>query len=539
MKRLLILFFIAQGLITVVVAQPTPWQDTLSTIDRIFAAWQSTAAPGGVLRVSRGGELLVEKAYGMADLERNVINTPATVFESGSVAKQFTAAAALLLVREGKLGLDDNLCQHFPDFPDYGSSVTVEQLLHHTSGLRDWGVVAAIGGWPRGSRAYTPAHVREIIWRQKRLNHEPGERYIYSNSNYNMLGFLVEKVSGMSLQDFTETHLFKPAGMTHTQWRDNYNEIVPGRAIAYGRDNGVFVQNMPFENTFGHGAMLTTVEDLEKWNLRWKTGVLGGEVNDLQRQKGKLNNGKEVSYARGVVIGNVNGVTQISHSGATAGYRAWLAYYPEKDLSVALLSNDGTCAPEQLGVQVAEVFFGKKETKTPDFPEVAAATEVLIEKTGFYVNKTNYDTLNAVLREGKLWLNPRGAFTYIGDNKFQHGGHIVTIASPNQLTWKNPDGNTQTFDKITPYRPNAEELAVFAGAYFSDEAEVKIALRVDKDRLLFFRAPDFSTPLTPVYPDVFKDEEGNTYVFSRHSKNKISGFAFSTGRVLELWFGRM
>lgn len=533
MKRLLIALLIVQSTFFTASAQNTPRQDTLSTIDRIFAAWQSTAAPGGALRVSRGGELLVEKAYGMADLERNVINTPATVFESGSVAKQFTAAAALLLVKEGKLNLDDNLCQHFPDFPDYGSGVTVEQLLHHTSGLRDWGVVAAIGGWPRGSRAYTPAHVREIIWRQKRLNHEPGAQYIYSNSNYNMLGFLVEKVSGMSLQEFTEKYLFTPAGMTHTQWRDNYNEIVPNRAIAYGRENGAWVQNMPFEHTFGHGAMLTTVEDLEKWNLRWKNRLLGKEVNDLQRQKGKLNNGKEVSYARGVVIGNVNGVTQISHSGATAGYRAWLAYYPEKDLSVALLSNDGSSAPERLGVQVAEVFLGKKEIEYPDFPEVTLDADSMRAKTGLFINKTNYDTLDIVLRDGKLWISPWGAFTYIGDNKFQHGGHILTYANPNQITWKSPDGSSQTFDKTAPYRPNPTELAAFAGVYISEEADVKVTLDVHKGRLRLFRAPNTYFLLTPVYPDVFKDEEGNTLVFTR------LGYAFSTGRVLHLWFQKL
>ncbi len=533
MKRLIIALLIVQSTFFTASAQNTPWQDTLSSIDRIFDTWQSTAAPGGAVRVSRGGELLVEKAYGMADLERNVINTPATVFESGSVAKQFTAAAVLLLVKEGKLNLDDNLCQHFPDFPDYGSSVTVEQLLHHTSGLRDWGVVAAIGGWPRGTRIYAPAHVKEIIWRQKRLNYEPGSAYMYSNSNYNMLGFLVEKVSGQKLQDFTETRLFIPAGMTHTQWRDDFNEIVPGRAIAYSRQEGVYVQNMPFEHTFGHGAMLTTVEDLEKWNLRWKNRLLGKEVNDMQRQKGKLNNGKEVSYARGVVMGNVNGVTQISHSGGTAGYRAWLAYYPEKDLSVALLSNDGSANPERLGIQVAEVFLGKKEIEYPDFPEVALDADSMRAKTGLYINKTNYDTLDISLREGMLRIAPWGAFKYIGEQKFQQGGNILTYANPNQIIWKSPDGSSQTFDKTTPYRPNPTELAAFAGVYFSEEADVKVTLDVHKGRLRLFRTPDTYFLLTPVYPGVFKDEEGNTLVFTR------LGYAFSTSRVLHLWFQKL
>ena len=169
-------------------AQLNSLSDSLKEIDKLFDK-MNTTTPGGVLSISRNGQVLYQKAFGMADLEHNVVNTTGTIFEAGSVSKQFTAASVLLLVKEGKIGLKDDIRKYFPDFPNYGYTITIEHLLHHTSGLRDWGSVAAIGGWPRGTRKYTPAHVKEIIWRQKQLNFIPGSEYSYSNSNYNMLFF--------------------------------------------------------------------------------------------------------------------------------------------------------------------------------------------------------------------------------------------------------------------------------------------------------------------------------------------------------------
>lgn len=259
-------------------------RDTISKFDKLFTQW-NTNTPGVAVRVSRNGVLLYEKAFGMADLEHNVVNTPSTIFEAGSVSKQFTAAAALLLIKEGKLSLKDDIRKYFPEFPDYGTPITVEHLFHHTSGLRDWGAIAEIGGWPRGTRIYTAAHVKEIIWRQTKLNFTPGAEYSYSNSNYNMLVFLVEKISGQTLQQFTSERLFKPMGLMNTKWRDNFREVIINRAIAYSGSPNNYRQNMPFENTFGHGALLTTVGDLDKWNQRWNNNSLGTDINEMQRTK--------------------------------------------------------------------------------------------------------------------------------------------------------------------------------------------------------------------------------------------------------------
>ena len=395
-----ILLFVSLHINIISAQQLAP--DTSENIDKIFSGWNEST-PGGVLQITREGKTIYQKAFGMADLEHNAKNNTGTIFEAGSVSKQFTAAAALLLIEQGKIKFTDNILTYFPDFPAYGKDITIEHLFHHTSGLRDWGSVAQIGGWPRGSRVYTPAHVKQIIWRQKTTNFKPGSAYSYSNSNYSMLVFLVEKVSGQTLQSFTAAYLFKPLEMTHTRWRDNYRQIIPGRATAYNRFMNTYTLYMPFENTFGHGGLLTTTEDLSKWNNRWKTAVLGEKINQLQKEKGILNNSRSIAYARGVSVNKFNGFEQISHSGSTAGYRSWLAYYPAQHLSVAFLSNDGSISPVNVGKQVAEIFLGKEAERKNIMPVFIPVQKSWAEpKAGLYKEINGFDTQELIWKDSAL-----------------------------------------------------------------------------------------------------------------------------------------
>lgn len=518
------------------------FRDTIQKIDQLFGGW-GTQSPGGVLLVSRGGRVLYEKAYGMSDLEHDVINTPQTVFEAGSVSKQVTAAAVLLLVRQGKISLQDDIRKYFPDFPDYGESITVEHLLHHTSGLRDWGVVAGFGGWPRGSRVYTPAHVKEIIWRQKAINFKPGDEYSYSNSNYNMLTFLVEKVSGQSHQVFTEEHIFKPLGMMHTRWRFNFREVIPNRAIAYGLSRNQYVQNMPFENTFGHGALLTTVEDLEKWNQRWRTAVLGEELNKLQETTIRLNSGKQITYAAGVVVDQFNGMKEISHSGATAGYRAWLAYYPNSQLSVVFLSNLAIADPVGIGKAVAGIFLGQPriEKKPLSYQPVAVSIADLSLVAGLYVNHTGEDVQQLVLDKDSLRLKSnKTALIPFGQSQFYlPEGAVFLFNSHGQLKQVTPRGDTLVYTRVLPFDPDIKELNSFVGTYKSEEADVKVVASVRDGRLQVFLSPETLINLRPAYTDHFFDEESVLYRVIRGKKNEVIGFTITSGRVRNLLFLKM
>ncbi|MCI0437197.1 MAG: beta-lactamase family protein [Gemmatimonadetes bacterium] len=335
--------------------------DAVARIDGIFAQWNSPTSPGCTVAATDGGLTILERAYGLADLEHDIANAPRTVIEAGSVSKQFTSAAIVLLALEGKLSLDDDVRKYVPEVPDYGKTIRIRHMMTHTSGLRDWGSVAGIAGWPRGRRAHTHAHVIDIVSRQRALNFDPGHEYSYSNTGYNLLAVIVDRVSGMPFAEFSKQRLFGPVGMSRTQWRDDFTRIVKDRAIGYSPRQGGFSIDMPFENVHGNGGLLTTVGDLLRWTGNLETGRVGGpEFLDLMHRRGVTNDGDTIGYASGLMVGSYRGVPEVSHTGSTAGYRAFLARYPQQNLAIALLCNVGNANPGGLGRQVADVLLGDR-----------------------------------------------------------------------------------------------------------------------------------------------------------------------------------
>jgi CubicO group peptidase (beta-lactamase class C family) len=342
--------------------------DLADRVDEVFARWNSTASAGCAVSAERDGNAVISRAYGMADLEHDIPNTPATIFEAGSVSKQFTAAAIVLLALDGRLSLDDDVRNHVPELPDYGHTIRIRHLLTHTSGLRDWGSVAAIGGLGREVRTHTHDHVLDILSRQRQLNFAPGAEYSYSNSGYNLLAVIVDRVSGMPFTEFSRTRIFEPLGLDDTQWRDDYTRIVKNRSSAYGLRDGTWVIDRPIENVYGNGGLLTTTADLLEWNDALTSGTLGGTpFVEMMHERGILNSGRQIDYASGLSITTFDGVPEISHTGATSGYRAFLARYPAQRLGVAVLCNAGNVNPAQVGHGIARILLGDRAT--------AAATE--------------------------------------------------------------------------------------------------------------------------------------------------------------------
>jgi CubicO group peptidase (beta-lactamase class C family) len=328
-------------------------------IDAIFERWNGAESPGCAVAVARDGRTVLARAYGMADLEHGIPNSPESIFEAGSVSKQFTAAAIMLLVQQGQLSLDDDVREYLPEIPDYGTPIRIRHMLNHTSGLRDWGSIAAISGWPRSHRTHTHEHVVDILGRQRGLNFEPGAEYSYSNSGYNLAAVIVERVSGISFAEFSKRYIFEPLGLADTQWRDDYTRIVPGRATAYAARGDGFVIDRPIENVHGNGGLLTTVGDLLVWNESLASGKIGGrDFVRLMHEQGVLNDGRTIEYAAGINVGAFRGIPEVSHTGATSGYRAFLGRYPDQAVGVAVLCNVGNVDPGSVGRRVGEVFLG-------------------------------------------------------------------------------------------------------------------------------------------------------------------------------------
>jgi CubicO group peptidase (beta-lactamase class C family) len=476
----------------------------------------------------------------LADLEHNVPNTTETIFECGSVSKQFTATAILVLAREGKLSLEDDVRKYIPELPVYDAPITIQHLLNHTSGLKDWGSVGALTGWPRTTRAYTNALAIHIITLQKRTNFTPGTQYSYSNSNYTLLTEIVERVSKKTLARFTDSVFFKPLGMTSTKWRDNFREILRGRAVAYSTSSDKYQQMMPFENVHGHGGLLTTTQDLLKWNLLLANPVFLGERVDRWRKKqGVLKNGKRLGYASGININDFNGQTEISHSGATAGYRGWLAFYPKQKLSIIFLSNDSRFDIGKYAQGIAKLFLGGPEEKPQkEIKYVPLASNEQQKWSGFYRQKgdANYFSLN--VENGKM----------ISDGTEVKAIHSDTLRLNSwvKLTWKKNDlltingaGDTSTYKRVPPPDLSATNLKSLVGSYYSEEAETTFKILADGTAIYYWRDPNTKEKLKPVFKDAFVNEDYWLLEFLRDKKNQITGATISVDRAQRVPFKKM
>lgn len=523
-------------------AQTPPRQDTVARVDSIFSRI-STTTPGCAVGVSRHGRTVLARAYGMANLEYDVPLTPESIIEAGSVAKQFTAAAILLLAQQGKLSIDDQVRKHIPELPDYGAPLTIRHMMNHTSGLRDWGTVAAVEGWPRGSRAHTHDHVLDIVTRQRSLNFRPGSEYLYSNTGYNLLAIIVQRVSGRSFADFTRTEIFEPLGMTRTSWRDDYTRVVKGRATAYSPARGGFRLNMPFENVHGNGGLLTTVEDLLRWSTNFDRGQVGGPA--LLREQvrpGRLTSGREIEYAAGLSVSRYRGVAEVSHSGATAGYRAFLTRYPEHGLAIAVLCNHGGAPAATLAHRAADLYLGSAATDPPPPPVVALAPALLTARAGLYRNAVTGEPLRISVRDGKLVDAGGTEAVPISATVFRHanGGQAVFELSPDGRTRAmrllQEDGDTLLFLPVEAYAPGPDDLRAFVGTYVSDEAATTFTISHQEGKLFLRQRPTVSFELRPAYRDVFEVPTGDVVRFVRDDGGQVTEMSLFLGRVRDLRF---
>lgn len=348
--------------IILVACQPAETVSTNPEVDAIFSEWDTAESPGCALAVVKDGEIIYSRGYGIADLEHNIPIEPSTVFYTGSVSKQFVTMAILLIEEQGKLNLDDDIRKHFTDFPDYGYPITIRNLIHHTSGIRDYLTL-----WGLAGRDYldhiNKYEVYEMIKRQKELNFVPGDRYLYSNSCYFMLSELVEMVTGETLSEFASKNILEPLGMTNSHFHDDYMHLIPNRAFSYFKnDNGYSNVIMRFDQV-GSGGLYSTVEDLYLWDQNFYNNKLGKGTPQLiekMHEEGVLNNGESAGYAFALVNGEYRGLRTVSHSGALAGYRSVITRFPDENFSVIILANIPSVNPPRRANEVAEAYLGDK-----------------------------------------------------------------------------------------------------------------------------------------------------------------------------------
>ncbi|MGQ9578053.1 MAG: serine hydrolase [Candidatus Aminicenantales bacterium] len=532
--------------------------DKTKEVDKLFAPWDKTTSPGASLAIIQNGEIIYARGYGMAKLEDNLIMTPSKVFDIGSVSKQFTAACVAILALQGKLSLDDDVRKYIPELPVYERPITLRHLIHHTSGLRDYNALLSLAGFRPDADCPTVEEALEIICSQKRLNYPPGEEYSYTNTGYFLLGLIVERVSGKSLNQFAQENIFRPLGMKNTLFQDNHNQIIKNRASGYSPEGDGFRLDMSDWDEVGDGNVYTTVEDLYLWDQAFYNHKLGRELMDLLYTQGVLNNGQKIDYAFGLVIGTYRGLRTVSHGGAWAGFRAHLLRFPEEKFSVICLANLSTFNPGALSLKIADIYLADKfkEEARKEKPQAIKpfplAEKALVEKSGNYKEvkfgmwltlSLEKDKLKAEIGRQQFLLTPVSETTFqtwVDDSpvtlEFDRDEKGRLMA---QLTVRG--GEKYVFIKATPPPPlDAAALREYEGFYESDEllgAVYQVFLdKENKLRIKFRNPPEEALKLMAL--DEFT-ADGMNFTFLRQRKKKITGMSLSVGRAANIIFKRL
>jgi len=525
-------------------------------VDKLFSSWDKPDSPGASLAVIKDGEVIYKQGYGSANLEYNIPIIPSTVFHVASVSKQFTAFAVTMLAEQGRLKLDDDIRRYLPEVPDFGKTITIRHLIHHISGMRDQWELLAVAGW-RLDDVITREHILKIVRNQKELNFEPGEQYLYCNTGFTLLAEIVARVSGKSFREWTEENIFKPLGMSDTQFYDDHERIVKNRAYSYVpvKENGFKKRRLNYANV-GATSLFTTAEDLAKWVKNFEDGRVGGKEVIVQMQKqGVLNNGKKISYAFGLVIGEHKGLRTVSHSGGDAGYRSHVLLFPEQRFAVVVLSNLGSFNTSQIARQVADIYLLDvlKEEQPPakqtDQREIEPNTALYDTFAGRYYFEPGL-IMTFIKEKNQLVLQqdggPKVSLLPESDTKFSIRNREAKLAfqlnnvgDVTQLVFTQGD-NAMIGEKFEPVELDAQQLKEFAGDFYSDELGTTYTLAVVDGKLVAQHRRHEDIPLNPTKKDMFLGEQWffRQVRFTRDRENRITGFRLSGGRVRNLRFDK-
>ncbi len=483
MKFLFLLIFLA---LFGCQASGQSWQDIKKSVDSLFGKY-TINKPGGQLAISKHGKLIYSNAWGLSDIENDMKYTTTTLTEAGSISKQFVAAAILILERQQKLSINDDVRRYIPELPDYHHKITIEHLIHHTSGIREWSSLVALSGWPRTTKAYRNHDVLDYICMQKRLNNTPGTEYIYSNSNYILLTEIVERISGKSLDEFTREYIFLPAGMKNTMWRDNYRKVVKNRAIAYSRRDSTYILDMPNESVYGPGGLLTTPEDLLKWNNFFLNGKLGGdELLKKQLEIVELSTGAINNYAAGLYIERVSGQRKIYHTGQTAGYVGILESFPDVGLSISWLSNT-TENKDNLFEEIEKVEklllpVNREENLTKQESR-ESKIDVDVGKCGWFLHEKTNEGFHITEKNDSLFL--QGAhLSPIGSNSFRYLASKVEFINKDQFELTTPDKRKILFTRVKKGK-DEKPIEAILGTYNIEELNCSFEISRKANKLYF------------------------------------------------------
>jgi len=520
--------------------------ENAAKIDQFFAQWDRADSPGAAVVVVKDGAVVYLHGYGCADLEHRIPITPQTLFDVASVAKQFTGLSVAMLVQQGKLSLDDEIHKHLPDVPDFGKPITINHLVHHASGLRDWPETLALSDVDMEA-PITLDTILEMVRRQRELDFAPGEEEQYSNTGYNLLAATVAKVTGQSFRTWTDRNLFQPLGMKHTLVCDNPAEVVVNRASSYAPDGANrFHQVVSQLAAQGSSSLFISAEDMGRWLLNFQTARVGGRTAiELMQQPGKLNSGEKRGYAFGVVLGKHHGMTTVSHGGSWAGYRSSMIWVPEKRFAAAILANTSNMNTWDLALKITDLYLGipaAPSKPAPARPAAAMKADPAAWEPFLGTYRLGPGWLLTITREGDRLMaqathEDKFPMTPVSDANFFVEAYGAPVAFVRQssgavtnLLYRGIKAPKLTVPESTPAR-----LAAYVGDYWSEELRVVARVEIHDGRLAVCLRSGRWIRLLPTGADNFDADYGGIALqFTRNAAAEVTEVKVSGSRVRNL-----
>ncbi|MSR01533.1 MAG: class A beta-lactamase-related serine hydrolase [Gemmatimonadetes bacterium] len=533
--------------------------DQAARVDSVFRAFDRTDSPGCALGVYQDGAIRYARGYGLASLEYSVPLSPRTVLDVGSISKQFTAMAMLILEKDGKLSLDDPIRKLYPEMPAYADRITWRRALSQTSGLRDlWSM------WGQTGRTFAGDTVDalNVIFHSAEPNYEPGERYLYTNTGWILAAQAVYRLTGKTLAQFAEERIFTPLGMRDTRFLVDRAAIIPNLAESYSfREKSYRVQRNPYDGAImGAGGIHTTVEDFGRWLNNYDAATVGGrDVVTTMTTATKLNDGSPatsapgLAYAVGLTVGTARGLRVVSHGGSWGGFRGHFLRFPDQHFAVATFCNLTTSGPDSLAQKVAAIYLSDR--MQPDTvgawaealagaPRVGVPPAELRRLAGVWRNVERGEVRRTRMTGDTLVSVGQTPTPYVplgGDRFRTEGGTEVRFEgegpTPTRMVVRNAGGPV-TFARADTVALDSLKLAEYAGDYRSDEVEVTHTWKVEKGKLAAYAGYRRLGVLEPSYQDGFT-QGGSVIDVVRDRKGRITGFLVESGRVRHLRFTRV
>ena len=508
--------------------------------------------PGVAVLIVRDGKVAFEKGYGLANLEYNIPITPATVFDIASVSKQFTGYAISTLIQQGKLSPDDDIHKYLPEMPDFGKKITIRNLIHHTSGLRDWPEGLHAAGW-RWEEAFAWDDIMRFVKLQKELDFEPGSRYQYSNTGYNLLAAIVEVVTGKTLPVWVNENIFKPFQMNASQVLTDYSKPIKNVAGSYYLDKDSFHKSSDMLTAWGSSSIFTTVEDLSKWVIRFQKGIDRKDPVFMRMiETDKLNNGEKNTYAYGNAVIDDQGLMNINHTGGWASYATVISSYPSQGISIILLSNNGGFDSYGSANNLARALFGAqfKASGEPKPIDWAGKSTVKVDQSVLQKYTNSYKLgdgwyVTFTLEDGKLMVQATGEEKFPTESK---SDTVIWVPAYNSaFFFRDISDKAITLKyrniiatRINPLKIDVSKFGQYAGSYRSAELETTYRVYIQNNKLMahHMRLGEFE-----LLPDISSEGMFNSNVgrlqFEKDSQGIMIGFKLSGGRIRNIRFDRL